>query len=115
MSVTGSIMKGPLLSKNGLQPSAASVIVTNIFRGTVTIAPSSIAATTMAEQTFTLTGAAVGDSLVLNPPAATVQAGISVSQCFVSATNTVAIRFYNSTAGPLTIPSAAWTYLIVRS
>jgi hypothetical protein len=89
--------------------------ITKVLKGTVTIDPASINATTVSSQTFTLTGAATSDSLTLNPPAAGLTAGLLVCQYFVSAANTITIVFYNTTGGSIDEPSASWTYHISRS
>lgn len=88
--------------------------ITFVKKGTVTIDPASIAGTTFAVQTFTLTGAVVGDTVVLSPPAAGLTSGIVVGQPYVSAADTVAIPFYNTTGGAIDLASASWTYMLVR-
>lgn len=88
--------------------------ITKILKGSVTIDPASINATTVSSQTFTLTGAATGDSLVLNPSSAGLTAGMLVSQVFVSAANTITVVFYNTTGSPIDLASASWTYSIIR-
>jgi len=95
--------------------SATSTPITKVLKGTVTIDPTSINATTVSSQTFTLTGAVVGDSLILEPPAAGLTAGLLVTQVFVSAANVVTIVFYNTSGAPVDEPSASWTYLLTRS
>lgn len=82
------------------------------LKGTVTINPASIAATTISTQTFTLTGAVVNDSLVLNPPALTT--GMLVLQSFVSAANQITITFQNTTGGAIDEASATWVYALSR-
>lgn len=72
------------------------------------LTPAAVAANTSAEQTFTVTGLAVGDVVgVINKP--TAQAGLGIVGCRVSAANTLAITFANFTAGSLT-PTAAEVY-----
>jgi hypothetical protein len=67
---------------------------------TPTIDPASVAAATSAEQTFTVTGLAVGDViLTVNKPTAT--AGVGIVNARVSAANTLALTFMNATAGAL--------------
>ena len=70
----------------------------------------SVAANTSAEQTFTVTGLAVGDVvLAVNKPSLT--AGLVVGNARVSAANTLALTFGNHTAGA--IDPGAETYQIV--
>lgn len=102
-----------VLGAGGVKIGGGSAI-TKILRGTVTVDPASIAANTVATQTFTLTGAATGDNLVLNPPAAGLTAGLLVLQTRVSAANTISITFMNTTGSAIDESSASWSYLIVR-
>jgi hypothetical protein len=90
-------------------------VLTKMLKGSVTIDPASVAAGVVSSQTFTLTGAVVGDALQLNPPAAGLTAGLIVLQSFVSAANTVTVLFQNTTGAPIDEPSASWTYLLIRS
>lgn len=89
-------------------------IIGSYAKGLVTIDPASINANTVSSQTFTLTGAAVGDSLTLNPPAAGLTAGLVVQQAFVSSANTITIVFQNTTGAPIDAVSASWTYQLMR-
>jgi len=58
------------------------------------------AANTSAEQTVTVPGLEVGDVVLVSKP--TAQAGIGIVGVRVSATNTLAITFMNSTASGVT-------------
>jgi hypothetical protein len=89
--------------------------ITKILKGTVTVNPASINANTVSSQTFTLTGATSGDSLILNVPAADLTAGLAMYQSFVSAANTITIVFENTTGAPIDEESASWTYTLIRS
>lgn len=77
----------------------------------VVLSPAIVATITVAEQTFTVNGVAVGDFVAVVKP--TTQAGLGVCSARVSAANTVAISFVNPTAGGIT-PTAAETYLILH-
>jgi len=88
--------------------------ITKVLRGTVAIDPASIATDAVSSQTFTLTGAVVGDSIEVNPPAAGLTAGLVVSHVYVSAADTITIVFHNTTGDAIDEASASWTYLIVR-
>jgi hypothetical protein len=74
------------------------------FSQVSTINPASVSANTTSDETVTVTGAAVGDEVHITPPA-TLDTGLSVSG-FVSATNTVKVRFANCTGGPINPGSA---------
>jgi hypothetical protein len=89
--------------------------LTKMLKGTFTVNPTSISANTVSEQSFTLSGAAVGDAIRVHPPAAGLTAGVVVSQAYVSATDTVKITFWNSTGSPIDEGSASWIYSIIRS
>lgn len=64
-----------------------------------TLDPASVAANTSAEQTFTVSGLTTDDNVVVNKPSVT--AGIGIVNARVSAANTLAITFMNSTAGAI--------------
>jgi len=78
----------------------------------LTLSPAAVAATTVAEQTFTLTGAMVGDFVEINKP--TTQAGLGIVNSRISANGVLAIAFVNLTGSSLT-PTSGETYLCVVS
>jgi len=82
------------------------------FVVTATLTPVEVAANTSAEQTFTVTGLAVGDHVIVNKP--TAQAGLGIVGARVSAANTLALTFMNATGTPIT-PTAAQAYLVLVS
>lgn len=73
----------------------------------------SVSAADQQELTITVTGAAVGDGVVLAPPAAP-EAGL-VFTGRVSATNTVTVRASNITAAPIDPASATWGAFVMKS
>ena len=75
----------------------------------LTLSPSSVAPNTTAEQTFTLTGAALGDMVDISKP--THQGGLGITNTRVSAANTLAIAFVNATAATIT-PTASEVYYV---
>jgi hypothetical protein len=75
----------------------------------VTLSPVSVAASTNAEQTFTILGLHLGDFIWVNKP--TTQTGLQLGGCRVSAKDTLAINFANSTGSPIT-PTASEVYTI---
>ena len=82
----------------------------------VALTPAAAGAATASEQTFTVTGLSVGDTLqvadvILNVTKPTNQAGLMIGNARVSAVNTIAITFVNPTAGSIT-PTAGETYTI---
>lgn len=80
---------------------------------TPTLTPASVAAATVAEQTFTVTGLTTADKVIVNQPALANSVGIAGAR--VSAADTLAIRFVNPTAGALTPASGVYTVLAIRS
>jgi hypothetical protein len=95
---------------NAAANSTTETKISQIMLYSVTINPASVASATSAEQTFTVTGLAVGDViLAVNKPTAT--AGVGIVNMRVSAADTLALTFMNSTAGA--VDPASETYLIV--
>lgn len=75
-----------------------------------TISPALVAANTTAEQTFSVPGLLITDVVAVNKP--TAQAGLGIVGARVSAADTLAITFANTTAAAIT-PTAAEVYKIV--
>jgi hypothetical protein len=88
---------------------SGSTTITAMYHKAVTISPAQVAANTTAEQTFTVSGLAVGDVVFVNKP--TAQAGLGIAGVRVSAANTLAITFVNATASPIT-PTASESYQV---
>lgn len=94
----------------------SGTIITKIIKGTMTVDPASLALAAVADLSVTVAGAAVGDIVVVNPPAAALAAGFIVAQVWVSATDTITLRFFNAAGtDPLDIGSGSWTYTLIRS
>lgn len=72
----------------------------------------SINAGATSELTITVTGAAVGDTVQLAPPA-TLEAGL-IATGFVSAANTVTVRLANITGSPIDPGSATWSAVVLQ-
>lgn len=89
--------------------------ITKVVRGTVAVDPASLLTVAAADTSITITGAAVGDTVILNPPTAGLTAGLLICGAWVSATNTVKVRLYNSTGSTIDEASASWTYTLIRS
>ena len=84
--------------------------LTKIKIYSATIDPSLIAAATLAEQTYTVTGLATTDVVFVNKPTATANCGIGNAR--VSAANTLAIQWINPLAA-LTCDPGSETYTIL--
>ena len=78
---------------------------------TVTLDPTSLVTDTEATMTATVTGAALGDFVIIAPPY-DLQ-GIMVTG-YVSAANTVTIRLRNGTAGTIDLASGEWKIRIYK-
>jgi len=90
--------------------------LTKILKGTVTVNLASIALAAVADNTVTLTGAAVGDTLIVNAPASAQEAGLVVAQAWVSATDTIKIRVHNAAGtDPLDPASVTFNYCLIRA
>lgn len=76
-----------------------------------TLSPSSVAANTTAEQTFTVTGIVAGTVVWVNSQSP--QNGLGIVGCRVSGTNSVCITFGNSTATAIT-PTPGATYVFAN-
>ena len=74
---------------------------------TAVLTPTSVAANSTSEQSFTVAGVFPGQVVAVNKP--TTNAGVMITNCRVVAQNIVAIQFQNLTAATVT-PTAAETY-----
>ena len=117
-NVTGSI-SGATSAMTGAStalsynPGASAVAWTKVYKGTVSVNPAEIAANTQAETQITITGAATGDIVIMNPPAS-LEAGLVYSHARVSASNTVQVGLGNITGTPVNGADLTWTYCILR-
>lgn len=78
----------------------------------LSLAPAQVAATTSAEQTFTVPGLLPTDVVFVNKPSLT--ANIGVGNCRVSAANTLAITFVNANAAATTPATETYTIFVLR-
>lgn len=99
----------------GLAAGSDGTILTKFIKGTVAVDLASLATVTAADASITITGAVVGDIVILNPPTAAMTAGMLVAQAHVSAADTVKARVYNASGGTVDEASGTWTYLLIRS
>ncbi len=83
--------------------------ITKVLSGSASLDFGSITAAAQANLTITVTGAAVGDEVIMSLPAAPA-AGL-IFNAFVSATDTVTVRASNITA--LAVDPAAATYGVI--
>jgi hypothetical protein len=109
-----STFSGPIVSVAGFKPaSSSSQAITYIAYGTISVNPASITTLASAETAVTITGAAVGDIVIMNVPAS-LETGLIFSGARVSAADTVQVRLSNMTAGSVDGAARDWTYQIIR-
>lgn len=96
-------------------PTFAGVLLTGgetlrkIDVANVSIDPPSLAAQARGSVTFTLTGAVVGDLVVMMPPAG-LSAGLIYCGCDVTAANTVTVYLANLTGAAIDDGALSWGY-----
>jgi hypothetical protein len=88
--------------------------ITALLGGTVSLTPPSLTTGATGSVNVTVTGAGVGDLVVLEAPAA-LEAGLVFIGASVTATNTITARFYNPSAGTVTGTARSWGYRVVSS
>jgi hypothetical protein len=103
---------GPVRSLNGFI-SGTGATITKVLSGSASLNFGSISAVSQADLTITVTGAAVGDEVIMALPAAPA-AGI-VFNAFVSAANTVTIRASNITAAPVDPAAATYGVIVIAA
>lgn len=107
--------KGPVRSINGFKVGSATSAqaLTYVASGTISVNPASIPAVSSAETGVTISGAAVGDIIIMNVPAS-LETGLAYSGVRVSAADTVQVRLTNVTAGAVDGAALTWSYTIIR-
>lgn len=78
----------------------------------VAVTPASVGANTTSEQTFTVTGLTTNDHITVNKP--THQTGLGIVGARVSAANTAAITYMNTTGGAIVPTSETYTFHSIR-
>ena len=78
--------------------------------GTVALDPGSINSVTRGSVTFTLTGAATTDIIIMNPPA-TLNDDLIFAGARVTAADTVTVYLYNPTDGSINDGELTWSYM----
>lgn len=83
-------------------------------RGTISIDPGSIAATSRGAITWTLTGAVTTDRISMEPPAG-LHDDLVFAGASITGTNTVTVYLYNPTASPIDDGANTWKYTWSRA
>ena len=103
------VLTGPYFNQAWMRwLSSLRDLITRQNSFSVTFNPASVGANTVSRQTVSVPGLTTNDIILVNPPALT--AGLELIGFRVSATDTVTLTFWNSTAGA--IDEASGTYLI---
>ena len=103
---------GPVRSLNGFITGNGNTI-TKVLSASASLDFGSINAASQAGLTITVTGAAVGDEVIMALPAAPA-AGL-VFNAFVSAANTVTIRASNITVSPIDPAAATYGVIVIAA
>jgi len=82
--------------------------VTNTFVLKVNLTPTSLTTGVAAQQTFTVNGLQLGDQISDVSLQGAWTVAVSITNFWVSANNTLAVSFANTTAGTLTPPSGTY-------
>jgi hypothetical protein len=90
---------------DGLQIGADGSYITNFVTGTV-----SVNATTRGSVNVTITGLDTNDRILLQQPPSGLNSGLLYCGTDVTASNTVTIYLYNSTAGGIDDSANTWKY-----
>lgn len=113
-NVTGAVT-GTTVTASTSATIGGGTAITKVIRGTVAVDPASLNDTTTADTSITITGAAVGDTVIMNPPTAGLTAGLLICGAWVSATDTVKVRIRNESGGTIDEASGTWSYCLIRS
>ena len=89
-----------------------NILSTFVLKTTLT--PAAVNATTAAQQTFTVPGLQVGDQVSDVSLQAAWTVAVAMTNFWVSAANTLAVSYYNGTAGSLTPPAGTYYLEINR-
>jgi hypothetical protein len=103
--VTGDLTAGTLAV------GSSGSVIKKMASATASVNLPNITAATTGSATFTLTGAAAGDVVIVNPPALT--AGLAFVGATVTAADTVTVYAANVTAAAIDNAAATFTYLWV--
>lgn len=94
----------------GLKVGPDGEAVNRIDTGTTSLNPGSIASVTRGTVTFTLTGAAAGDMIHMQPPA-TLNDDLLFVGAEVTSADTVTVYLYNPTGGAIDDGALTWRYI----
>lgn len=109
MSFTGSFRA--LANSTDVSGNQRSVILGAAILTTPTLTYTSIASNVSQDQTTTISGASLGDIVLVGAPA--LVAGLTLT-AFVSAANTITVRLHNATAGAVVPGALVFNVLVLK-
>lgn len=109
ITISDDLAVGDATSTATLKVGTAGTVIKTIKSGTAEIDFGSVASGETGSATITVTGAAAGDIVVVNPPA--LDTGLGFAGAAVTAANTVTVYVVNATAGAVDNAAATFSYL----
>jgi hypothetical protein len=100
-----------LLVADGL---GGSLFYSVLNKYVVALTPTAVATNTTSEQTFTVTGVVLANDAIVSVSKPTHQAGLGIVNSRVSADNTVAITFMNTSAASITPTAESYTIITYK-
>lgn len=100
------------ITSAGITIGSGGSAISKVLTATATLDFGSLAAQTSADLTITVTGAAVGDAVIMGLPAAP-DSGV-VFNAFVSSSNTITVRATNATSGAIDPASATFRATVIQ-
>jgi hypothetical protein len=91
---------------------AEKTVLSDVINASVTLDPASIAAGATGTNTLTVTGAALGDHVLVSPPYDL--GGLEMGHPVVSAADTVKITLRNNTAAAIDLASGTWKAKVLK-
>lgn len=89
--------------------------ITKIVKSTIAVTISALAAAAEEDIDVAVTGAAVGDSVIVTPLEATMETGVAVLGAWVLSAGNITIRVGNTHTSSLTGSTSNWQCLLIRS
>lgn len=117
-NVTGNVsgnQSGGSVDASTAKVGASGSTLSLIKKGTISVTVSALAAGDEEEYDLAIADAAVGDIVMMNPPAAAAEAGLAAVLCWVIGAGHVGLRVSNlNAAAALTGSTANWSYCLIR-
>jgi hypothetical protein len=108
-------MKSNVAMTGTLTLGSTGTALATIQKGTVSVTVAALDAATEEDIDVTISGAAAGDVICVNPLEAAMETGVAVLGSWVKSANTVTIRVGNTHTAAITGSTAAWKYVLIKS